>query len=958
MLDVSTPEEPRRRTIAGRYEIGDLLGTGGMGRVFRAWDTRLRRTVAFKLLTSGAQTDDRTLQEAQAQARVEHENVCRVYEVGWGETGEPYIVMQLVEGEALCDAAPKMTFEQRAQVMQKVSEAVHAANRLGVIHRDLKPGNVLIERTADGEWKPFVTDFGLARDVNVVARQASGVVGTPNYMAPEQARGDSARIDRRTDVYGLGATFYEVLSSKFPFDGNPYEILQKVVRDDPDPLGKIDPNIPKDLAAITRKCMEKEPAQRYDSARAVAEDLGRWLDGEPILARPPDLGYRARRWVGRNRTLSIAIGVALLVAAMGSIVSANERARSRQVAERFGQDVKEIEGRMRFALVLPLHDISQEETQVQLRMRQIAVNMVKLGKEGVGPGEYALGRGALALGKIESAREHFQRAWDANYREPECATGLGLSLVELYRAGLHEVSRLPDPNAREKLRAELAQKYRAPAKSALQLGAGASTEPADYVEALIRYCDEDLDGAERSAEGALLQAPWLYEARILLGQVERERGARAHAAGDHAAAEARFVKAREHLNVAVQFGRSDPRAWSELCGLGVDELALQLAGGAIQAAAPEAAFEACGSAVQAAPSRPEGYVRAAAAYRTWASVLLWDGRDARDVLESAIGWARKGMELPGGSLAAQNELGSAKSLLARQEARAGGEAGPSFDEAIAELRSVVAARAGAPVFSRTLAAALLDKASAQLDAEGDADELLQEAEKQLAAVRALDADDLEARALFARQRLLLAAQLSARGQATAPAAAEAVAELGQVARSTQSPADQVRLAMGLARQAELALEAGVDPSQPAQAALAALDRAGAAERGRPEGRLAAARALLALATARFEKHEESVRDCELARTALEAVELRAGPRPGLALLVADAALLQSKQRRALGLPEPLAPLAGIEPRLRAALSRPGAPRRALERRLAEVQGLLQSPQVSPDPSGGLEPPGK
>jgi hypothetical protein len=339
-------------------------------------------------------------------------------------------------------------------------------------------------------------------------------------------------------------------------------------------------------------------------------------------------------------------------------------------------------------------------------------------------------------------------------------------------------------------------------------------------------------------------------------------------------------------------------------------------------------------------------------------VLLWDGRDARDVLESAIGWARKGMDLAGGSLAAQNELGSAKSLLARQEARAGAEAGPSFDEAITDLRSVVGAQASAPLFSRTLASALLDKASALLEAEADAEELLEEAEKLLAAVRARDADDLEARALFARQRLLLAAQLAARGQPTGPAAVEAVAELGFVARSTQSPADQVRLALGLARQAELALASGADPAQPAQAALAALDRAGAAERGRPEGRLAAARALLALATARFEKHEESMRDCDLARTALEAVELRAGPRPGLALLVADAALLQSKQRLALALPDPLAPLAGIEPRLRAALSRPGAPRRALERRLSEVQGLLLSPPSSPDPSGGLEPPGK
>ncbi len=879
----------QHRVLSQRYELIELIGTGGMGRVYRAHDMRLKRIVALKLLIGGGpQADQRLLLEAQSQARVEHENVCRVYEVGWGEEGEPYIVMQLIEGEALSDAAAKLSFEQRARVMIQVAEAVHAANRLGVIHRDMKPGNVLVERTPEGAYAAYVTDFGLARDVTD-GKLTGSVVGTPNYMAPEQARGDTARIDRRTDVYGLGATFYEVLTGQFPFDGTPYDILQNVLDRDPVPPNRLDPAIPRDLAAITRKCMEKDQAQRYDSARAVAEDLQRWLDGEAILARAPRWDYRARRYLAKRWVTAVSILAVAVAALIGTTVAMTSRSKARLLAEQFGQDVKEIEGRMRFALVLPLHPITAEETAVREQMARVERAMKPLGKEGVGPGEYALGRGALALGENAQARIHFQKAWDSGYRQPECATGLGLSLVALYREGLHDVSRTRDRRRRDHLREELQQRYLVPAREALEKGEGATTEPREYVEALLRYCADDLDGAEKAARAALLQAPWLYEARILLGQVDRERGSRKRAAGDEAGAGLDFDHAREHLQVSTDFGRSDPRAWSELCGLWTDEMALQLARGAPLAELPAHVFAACESAVKASPKRPEGHLQLAAAERTWAEVLLRDGRDARAALQRGEEAARLSLKLGPGEPDALGELGTVLRLSAHAQVSQGQDGQPRLDEALAALRLVAKGQPERLSTQVALGQALADAAALRIEREQDgAEALLGEAEGLCNTARALDADALGPQALLARLRLLRARSERLAGRSPRALLEQTVASLQTLTQASQSPADYLLLAQATVMLAGLEAQEQKDPAALAEAALAALEHA-ASERAGPEGHRAQAAVHLVLAQHQRSQGEDPQGECELARAALGGPQAPGASRPAAALLAVEIA---------------------------------------------------------------------
>lgn len=244
---------------SNRYRLGAVLGSGGMGNVYKAHDLRLSRTVAIKLLrsdrlaTDNGQNQRRFEREARAQARIEHPHVCKIYEVGT-MAEQPYIAMQFILGASLGELCQFMTREDKARIAAQVAEALHAAHQQGVIHRDLKPSNIMIEQLEDGRYWPYLMDFGLAREVEgAIHSSTAGVVGTPAYMAPEQARGETQHLDRRTDVYGLGATLYSVLCGRPPFSGNSTEVLLDVISTEPSPPRSFDKTMPRDLETIVLK---------------------------------------------------------------------------------------------------------------------------------------------------------------------------------------------------------------------------------------------------------------------------------------------------------------------------------------------------------------------------------------------------------------------------------------------------------------------------------------------------------------------------------------------------------------------------------------------------------------------------------------------------------------------------------------------------------------------------------
>jgi serine/threonine protein kinase/formylglycine-generating enzyme required for sulfatase activity len=337
------PPKPGLPRLPG-YEVVDELGRGGMGVVYRARQTELDRLVALKMIRAGAHAEAeevaRFLAEARAVARLRHAHIVHIYEVGEYE-GQPFFSMEYVEGTTLArqlNGTP-LPGQEAAQLVETLARAIDAAHQAGVVHRDLKPANILLQRTTttdgtDGtdrdksgnlssvlsvssvvDFLPKITDFGLAKRLDEATgqTQSGAVVGTPSYMAPEQAAGKSKAVGPAADVYALGAILYELLTGRPPFRGaTSWDTVVQVLTEEPVPVRRLQPRAARDLETICHKCLDKDPARRYASAQALADDLRRFLSGEPIKARPVSPLERALKWVRRRPAAAGLLGAAVL----------------------------------------------------------------------------------------------------------------------------------------------------------------------------------------------------------------------------------------------------------------------------------------------------------------------------------------------------------------------------------------------------------------------------------------------------------------------------------------------------------------------------------------------------------------------------------------------------------------------------------------------------------------------
>lgn len=650
-----------------------------MGMVFKARDAALDRPVAIKFLRSeDPQAQSLFLMEARAQARLEHPNICQVFEVG-EVRGRPFIAMQFVDGRPLTHFIDRMNLEQKVMVMAEVAEAVHAAHRLGLIHRDLKPSNILVEAEEDGGWKPFVLDFGLARETTHLGRAAPpGFQGTPAYMSPEQARGGV--LDRRSDVYSLGATLYELLVGVPPFRGGTLQdMAERLQRESPLPMRELNPQLPEDLVAITERCLARDPVRRYDSARAVALELQRFLDGVPVQARGAGPGYRLRKWTGRNRLLASVIVVAFLaclgLAGMGLGAFYRARAEAR-LAQAFQREVGRMEAILRGSRSMPPHPVTAELDQVRERMHEVRRVMAAEGEPAAAPGGYALGRAYLLLGDPETARDHLQKAWDAGFRPPEVAAALGEALARIYQLELAEfgtvrsASRLFEPYSYREMHPEtllrLQREFRDPARTYLALGEASLTrEQRLFFEGLTALHEGRPAVALRRAAAMAEAVPWESAPLLLQAEARRVLITLALREGRPEVARAELPLCEKAIQEARNVARSDPEVYEAESQYRYTVLFGKVLARQAVEADLRWALGATAENLKVDPGSWKARTHQAVIHLLWADYLQSTGGDPRKALDAAVEAAEEARRTKPDFLWAMNAL--ATSLIARAD---------------------------------------------------------------------------------------------------------------------------------------------------------------------------------------------------------------------------------------------------------------------------------------------------
>lgn len=509
-----------------RYRFLGFIGRGAMGQVFRVYDSLLHRDVAMKVLAGGSLKLD-FLAEARAQAAVDHPYVVKVHEMG-EEEGFPYIVMQWVQGLSLLAARGEFGLEERVEILRQACQGVQAAHAKSLLHRDIKPANIVVEKDPDGRLHAYVVDFGMAV-AGAVSRPGAGegmaqagsdssITGTPAFMSPEQAAGES--LDARSDVFSLGATLYFALTGELPFSGrSDLSIMGSVALRHPESPRKFNTSVPADLEAIVHMAMEKSPDLRYPSAEAMGRDLQRWLEGSPVAAMKKNRFYRSARWLRRNKMLSAALVLLILVSTIvivWGIYIHQYAAKQTHFYQYFGQEAERMEAALALAEGMPLHDTSPEREGIRQKMLELQGVMAQGGHAAQAPGYYALGRGHMVLEQWGKARQALERAWRLGHRMPETAFVLGHCLSQIYMEELNKFEgsfRLERKEELDRTLKPLIVDYLVKAR---QCPRG---EMVAFAEALLAMAEEQYEKALKKVDHVLKLQPWNVEAVLLKAKI-------------------------------------------------------------------------------------------------------------------------------------------------------------------------------------------------------------------------------------------------------------------------------------------------------------------------------------------------------------------------------------------------------------------------------------------------------
>lgn len=699
-----------------QFDTAIPIGEGGTGRVVKVFDRSRGRHVTVKLLERGQV--ERLGREADTQRRLDHPHICPVFEVGtYGQT--PCIVMRYINGDQITDTLANEPLENRLKVFIQVLEAVEYAHRHGVVHRDLKPANILVERSRDGSWHAWLVDFGMAKAVDNTTLTLQGeAFGTPGYMAPEQAMGESD-VDERADIFSLGAVLFELICGQAPFSGDSAaQVLLNTVNQDAPSLRSMAPDAPMRLTRIVGQCLERRPAFRYREVRELRIDLEAFLEGRDVKARRSGLWYRARRLTAANPGATLAVGglcgIALILAfAALWIDMAGDRFAADQaaLAGQFSDQARRIESEADLIHARPLHDASARRRSLAQKLDRLSHQVPESGPARA-TALLALGRAWSAIGEYEAALEHLRGAIDEageNVGDERIHGLLGRTLARLYFSAEDRALTLSDPDLRASELEAARRAWLSPAIPRLRRASGPGAQRPLLNRALVAWLEDDRDSALTTLQEAVERSNWPIEPMMLIGRIHLTTARTREAEGDLETALDHYLRAHEAFRGVSELARSFPEAFRANCRTAAALASLELQGMEPDAESFESALAACEHSVLSDSGNPRSLLGAANTYeriavtvnarredpqpwidkarelteramrladddpdalRLFASLSLTTARwrlaeDVVSALQEAVDFARRAVALDGGRPESLTVLARGHSLLAR-----------------------------------------------------------------------------------------------------------------------------------------------------------------------------------------------------------------------------------------------------------------------------------------------------
>ncbi len=429
--------------------------------------------------------------------------------------------MEYIEGTPLQEFYQRLNLEEKVSVIAKIANALKEAHRNGIVHRDIKPSNIMVVKKGDGTLKPYLLDFGIARAPESKDKTMTGsIIGSPGYMSPEQAFGEVHKIDRRSDIYSLGATLYFLLCGRPPFEGdNLATLIYKAMNEDPLPPSRFNKSIPSDLEAIVLKCLEKEPARRYQSAKEFEEDLIRYLEGEPVKARVPSLSYRIYKKIKKNKAFYslLAISTLIVVFILGFYISniIHEKER-RKLALEFGRMAEDIANKMIIAYLLPPHNIEEEKKQIKKKIESLKKKTERLEKDEAGIGYFAIGKAYYYLEEEKSSIKYLEMA-HKTYRNEDLKRFLILLYLKRYADLYRQYNKYSDNVLKKEKLKEIEVRYLNKAKNLIKEVKGDWPEGDNFKKGILAFIKRDYKSAAGFFEKTCVDNPSFYRSYLYAG---------------------------------------------------------------------------------------------------------------------------------------------------------------------------------------------------------------------------------------------------------------------------------------------------------------------------------------------------------------------------------------------------------------------------------------------------------